>query len=65
MDLQQDLERNQYIMCRPRAPPTNAAVFTEMNDHVRGAFGDPASVYMERVDRFGSVAEANMQDQIR
>lgn len=65
MDLQQDLERNEYMMCRPRAPPTNAAVFTEMNDHVRGVFGDHASVYMDSLDRFGSVAEASRQDQIR
>lgn len=65
MDLQQHLERNEYIMCRPRAPPTNAAVFTELNDPVPGALGDPASVYIESLDRFGTMAEARKQDQIR
>lgn len=65
MDLQQYLERNEYIMCRPRAPPTNAAVFTEINDPVPRARGDPASVYIESLDRFGTVSEARKQDQIR
>lgn len=65
MDLQQHLERNEYIMCRPRAPPTNAAVFTEINDPVPAALGDPASVYIESLDRFGTMAEARRQDQIR
>ncbi|KAL2286016.1 hypothetical protein FJTKL_07263 [Diaporthe vaccinii] len=61
MDSQQDLEREDFIMRRPRAPPTNAAVFTEINDTALGA---PASVYIESLDRFDSVAEARKQDQI-
>lgn len=65
MDSQQDFEREDFIMRRPRAPPTNAAVFMEMNDPVRGALGAPASVYIESLDRFGSVAEARKQDQIK
>lgn len=52
-------------MCRPRAPPTNAAVFAEMDDGMRGALGDPSSVYIGSVDRFGSVTESRRQDQIR
>lgn len=62
MDSQTDLEREDFIMRRPRAPPTNAAVFTEITDTV---LGGAASVYIESLDRFGSVAEARKQDQIR
>ncbi|KAI3391982.1 hypothetical protein diail_6389 [Diaporthe ilicicola] len=34
MDSQQDLEKEDFIMRRPRAPPKNAAVFTEITDPV-------------------------------
>lgn len=49
-------------MSRLRAPPTNAAVFTETNSV---ALGGPASVYIESLDRLGSVTEARKQDQNR
>ncbi|KAJ0122198.1 hypothetical protein J7T55_002710 [Diaporthe amygdali] len=51
-------------MRRPRAPPTNAAVFMETNDPVRGTLGGPASVYIEGLGRLGSTAEARTQDKI-
>lgn len=62
MDSQQALERDDFIMSRPRAPPTNAAVFAEINDL---ALGGPASVYVESLDRLGSLTEARKQTQIR
>lgn len=65
MDQQQDLERKNFIMRRTRAPPTNAAVFMETNDTVRGTLGAPASVYIESLGRFGSVVDARKQDQIK
>lgn len=49
-------------MRRPRAPPTNAAVFTEINNPALGA---SAPVHIESLDRFGSVAEAKKQNQIK
>ena len=54
-------------MRRSRAPPTNAAVFIETNDPVGGALGAcaPASVYIDSLGRFGSIAEARKQDQIK
>ncbi|KKY35732.1 hypothetical protein UCDDA912_g04340 [Diaporthe ampelina] len=66
MDSQQNFEREDYIMRRSRAPPTNAAVFIETNDPVGGALGAcaPASVYIDSLGRFGSIAEARKQDQI-
>ncbi|KAK2598553.1 hypothetical protein N8I77_011956 [Diaporthe amygdali] len=65
MDSQQDFERQDFIMRRPRAPPTNAAVFMETNDPVRGTLGGPASVYIEGLGRLGSTAEARTQDKIK
>lgn len=62
MELQNDLERDDFIIRRPRAPPTDAAVFTETNNP---ALGIPAPVYVESLDRFGSVAEARKQNQIK
>lgn len=62
MDSRPDLEREDFIMRRPRAPPTNAAVFTEINNPALGA---PAPVHIESLDRFGPVAEARKQNQIK
>lgn len=62
MDSLQDLEREDFIMRRPRPPQTNAAVFTEINNP---ALDKPAPVHIESLDRFGSVAEARKQNQIK
>ncbi|KAG8162852.1 hypothetical protein KVR01_007330 [Diaporthe batatas] len=64
MDVQQQLERNEYLMCRPRAPSTNAAVFTEMDGPMRTTQSDPASVHIERLERFDSEKESRRQHQI-
>lgn len=64
MDQQHDLEYKDFLLRRTRAPPTNAAVFMETNDTFRESIGVPASVYIESLDCFGSVAEARKQDQV-
>lgn len=58
-------ERQEFLMRRARAPSTHAAVFMETHVSVAGALGAQAPVYIDSLDRFGSITEATKQDQAR
>ncbi len=55
-------ERGAFLMSRAHPPPNEAAVFVE--NRVLSP-GRPAPVYIESLDRFGSIDEARRQEQIR
>lgn len=65
MNQQEEAQRQDFLMRRARAPPTNAAVFMETNTSVSSKLSDPMSVYIDSLDHFGSVDEAKKQDQIK
>lgn len=64
MDQPHENERQGFILRRARAPTTHAAVFIENNKVVPSPAGTSASVYIDSLDRFGSVVEARKQDEL-
>lgn len=64
MDQPHENERQSFILRRARAPTTHAAVFIENNAVVPSPAGTSASVYIDSLDRFGSVVEARKQDEL-